>query len=134
MEKCTGVCSGFHDSWAPCRLALLPVGVGGRAVGTGAGSVTVREQSVSLIGPPRPRSTITLLCLSPPLPWQHHMMAQNVEISMLSLCVYVLYISWNLHYIIHYGVVILVRHVIAEPDLPDKKSKGHHARIVVAGS
>lgn len=25
--KCIGVFSGFHDGGAPCRLALLPVGV-----------------------------------------------------------------------------------------------------------
>lgn len=92
VSECTGVCSGFHDSRAPCRLALLLVGVsasfvGGRAVGTGAGTVAVREQSVSLISPPRPKSTIALLCLSPPSPWQHHMTAPNVGIAMLLVCV-----------------------------------------------
>lgn len=60
---------GFCGGVAPCRLALLPVGVsvsvGGRAVGTGTSSVAVGEQSVSLIIPPRPESTNTLLCLSP---------------------------------------------------------------------
>lgn len=42
---------GFHDGMAPCRLALLPVGVsisvGRRAVGRGTDSVTVEEQPVS---------------------------------------------------------------------------------------
>lgn len=71
----------------PSAGGCVCVSVGGRAVGTRAGSVTVREQSVSLIGPPRPQSTITLLCLSPPSPWQHHMMAQNVGISMPRVCV-----------------------------------------------
>lgn len=54
---------------APCGLALLPVGVYATLwaeghVGTRAGHVAVREQSVSLIGPPRPLSTIALLCPS----------------------------------------------------------------------
>lgn len=79
--KDAGVCSGFHGSRAKRRLAVLPVGapvsVGGRAVGTVAAHVIVREQSVSLISPPHPQSTITLLCLSPSSPWQHHMITQK---------------------------------------------------------
>lgn len=71
----------FHDGMAPCRLALLPVGVpvsvGGRAVGTGTGSVAAGEQSVSLIIPPHPDSTNALLCLSPLLSWERHMMVQT---------------------------------------------------------
>lgn len=70
----------------PSAGGCVRVSVGGRAVGSRAGSVTVREQSVSLIGPPRPQSTITLLCLSPPSPWQHHMIAQNVGLSILCVC------------------------------------------------
>lgn len=61
--------------------------VGGRAVGTRAGSVTVREQSVFLIGPPRPQCTIAVLCLSTPLPWHHRIMAQNVGTILLYVCI-----------------------------------------------
>lgn len=81
VEKTMLDCCGFRDARTQCALALLPVGVsvsvGGAAVGTRARSVTVGEQTVSLIDPPRPPSTITLLCLSPPTPWQHHMIAEK---------------------------------------------------------
>ena len=51
--------------WAEGQLAL------GLAVSQSENSL------LSLISPPRPESTITLLCLSPPSPWQHHMIAQT---------------------------------------------------------
>lgn len=67
MAKASEV--SFHDGAAPCSLILLPEGVsvsvGRRAVGTATGSVTVGEQAVSLISPPHPESTITLLMFYP---------------------------------------------------------------------
>ena len=77
---------GPRAGWPLCRWVCPYLSVGGRAVGTGAGSVTVREQSVSLIGPPRPQSTITLLCLSPASPWQHHMIALKEWESSCCVC------------------------------------------------
>lgn len=74
----------------PSAGGCVCISVGGRAVGIGADRVTVREQSVSLIGPPRPRSTIiTLLCLS-------HMIAQKEWESPCCVCVRVcvLVLAW----------------------------------------
>lgn len=63
--------------------------------------LAVSENSLSLWSSHLSLSrTIALLWLSPPSPWQCHMMAQNVGIFMLDLCVcvcvYMLYVSTHL--------------------------------------
>lgn len=98
----------------PSASGCVCVAVGKRAVGTGAGSFTVREHSVFLISPPRPPSTITLLCLNPPSPWQHHMIARKERESSCCVCVCMraLHACLCQYCLIHVIAENLVKHII----------------------
>lgn len=91
--KDTGVCSGFHDGRALHRLALLPVGV---SVSLWAErqlaqelEVSQSENSLSLIGPPHPRSTIPVVSEPSFTMATSHDSTERVGIFMPHVCVHV---------------------------------------------